>query len=485
MAAEITPARSLLSRLGGLVRGMPWNSSPGPMTAPPFYSDAGWIPSNWPINFGQVGYDPIPGGWNSVVYSCIMLYARTIAQLPGRHQRLDPPTNGVDQVTNTALSRWANRPNDYQTPSDFMVNMVVSLLAEGNAIALGLRNDRNEFKEFHQFRTDTCRPLVGEDGSVFYSLGGNPVLDYRDDPAFYRDGTRYIVPARDILHFRGPASKNNILWGESPLVAAALPVNAYSGGFNHFWRFLQNMSRPSGVLSTDLVLTGSQVTELRERWKEHTTGTGAGGTPILSAGLKFSPYGITAQDIAIADQMKLSVADIARLFGVPLALINDMTGATFANTETLMTMWLRQGLGYYLNLIELAIDKTFAIDNTNDYYELDVDELLRPNFKERVDGLTKAITGGLYAPNEARKKEGLKKIKGGDEPRVQQQQVPLDWVGFEEPPKAPAAPGAAPAATDTPADGEDPPPDDAEKALFDQVKRELLLREFRGEGRSN
>lgn len=457
----------ILDRVKSLMGLGPWTSSPGPVTGTMYPTMDGWISSSWGINFGQLGYDPIKGGWNSVVYACIMRYAMTIAQLPGYHQRqLDD--NGTETIKNSALSRILKKPNSYQTRSDFMRNMVFSLLAEGNAYAIGIRNNRNEVNELHQFPSASCRALygapfngeTGSPGEIFYSLGGNPVLEYWNDPA-WKNGQRWIVPARDVLHFCGPSQPDDPLKGESPLVAGGLPIALSSGAGSQLASYFRNAARPSGILSTDLTLTKEQVAELRLRWDDQSKGINAGGTPILTAGLKWDKVSLTAQELQIAESMKMSKEDIAMIFGIPLALINDMTGATWNNTETLMMTWLRMGLGYYVDQIELAYDRIFGIEQSADYTYLDIDEaLLRPDFKTRIEGLKNAVQGGIYSPNEARKREGLPKAKDGDEPRVQQQVVPLSAWSKVQPatPGQPGSPGSPPAGGGD--DGDDEAPDD-------------------------
>jgi len=469
VSAVIPPRRSVLSRIRGYMGIGSWNSKPGPLSFPAAQTSEGWIPMSWPMNFGQIGYDPIPSGVNSVVYSCIMLYCRTIAQLPGYHRKMNE-NNGADTVTTSALSRILLKPNAYQTQSHFIGNMVASLLAEGNGYALGLRNDRNEISTLHQLPSDKVKAYYappdaqnGFLGEVFYSVGGNPLLHWEKDPAF-KTGNRWMVPQRDILHVCGPSDPDDPMKGTSPLIAGAAPIAVSTGGALHFARFFQNASRPSGVLSTDATLTTQQVADLRKLWIEQTTGANVGGVPILTTGLKWSQMAINSTEMQVAESMKQSTADIARLFGVPLALIGEMGGATFSNTEQLIMMWLRQGLGYYINHIELAYDQVFNIERTVEYTELDVDFLLRPDFKTRIEGFARGVQGGIYAPNEARAKEGLPKVKGGDEPRVQQQQVPLDWGGFEfQPP--PAAPPPTPALPQGDGEGgEEPKPEDDEDA---------------------
>ena len=51
--------------------------------------------------------------------------------------------------------------------------------------------------------------------------------------------------------------------------------------------YYTKMSRPSGVLQTDLILSPEQVQQLRARWDEQARGVGTGGVPILTAGLKW------------------------------------------------------------------------------------------------------------------------------------------------------------------------------------------------------
>jgi HK97 family phage portal protein len=431
-------APSLFARLRSAVaRGFGFAGHPGPLTpGPAMRVTDGWISCGWPMNYGQVGFDPARSGYyDDVVYACIALYARTIAQLPGYHRRLEA-NGGVTNVDNDALARTLKKPNPYQSKSDFLFNLVWAHLEQGNGYAIGSRNARFEVTRLDLPNPYTTRPIVNrETGEVFYSIGTNELIDPLLDNGL---GTsRWVLPAEDVIHVRSHCPIHP-LWGESPMVAAGLAVAIHSGAQSNFAHFQSNQAKPSGVIYTDQRFTKEQIRELREQWNEQVTGRNAGGTPILAAGLKWQQVAINAQDAQTAEQVKQSVASIARVFGVPLALIADMTGATQTNVEQLMLMWMRQGLGYELDVIEEQFDQLFGIEFTKDYTEFDVEALLRPDWKTRIEGLVKGVQGAVYAPNEARLKEGLKRVPNGDSPRVQQQLVTLDW----EPPAA-AAPSPA------------------------------------------
>lgn len=478
------------SRFGLKAQGAPEGQTIQQPAARVFYPDNGWIPMTWPLNFWQSGYNVLSGGENTVVEACVWAYIRAIAQLPGYHRRRKDD-NGVVTVTTTALSRLLRFPNIYETRSDFLTHTIRSLLYEGNAYWLAWpRNDRNEPTALHWLNPKSVRAYVAENGEIFYSVGDNPVIS-GDLQADLRD--RWLVPQRDVLHIK-LATPRDPLVGETWLTALAFDL-ANRGAMNmNIAAFYQNMSRPSGVLTTDNILTGAQVTELRERWNQQSTGMNSGGVPILTAGLKWQSVSLNANDSQLIEALKMNDRTIAGVFGVPGILIGIQDQSAWASTEALMNYWLSNGLGYLLDHIETAIDQFFNLP-ANEYTEFDTDALLRTAYKDRVEALKSGVTGGIYSPNEARAREGLPEVEGGEEPRVQQQQVPLSFAQVESiapiggqpsaPNNTPPAPPAQaePAPSDDSTDGENAPDDAAEAAPtkgirsadFEEIGQHALL----------
>jgi len=418
----------------------------------PWLTMNGVIPQSWGqyTNFWQMGYSPLQGGTSAMVEACVSAYAQTIAMCPLTHWR-DLGNGGREPVTTSALSRVMRAPNDYQTRSDFLLNMVRSLYLQGNAYALALRNARYEISSLHLMHPGMSYG-VALDGEIFYALGGNNVIANRIEELDLSPDALSVVPARDVLHVK-LHTPVDMLRGETPLTAAALSIAASNAAMVQSASFFTNMSRPSGVLQTDLQLTKPQVDDLRDRWNEQSKGLGAGGTPILTSGLKFEPVSIAPKDTQFVEAMKLSDAQIAEVFRIPLSIIGS-EAQPMGSTEALMNLWISTGLGFALDHIELALDRTFGLDRsaTGEYSELDTTVLLRSAFKDRIEGLARAVQGGIYSPNEARAAESLPAAKDGDEPRVQQQVVPLSFAS--QPPPAPAPPAPPPA---DPAADEPPP----------------------------
>jgi HK97 family phage portal protein len=405
----------------------------------PYLTNAGWIGAGWATNFWQQGYDPAPAIQSSAILeACVSAYAQTIAMCPGDHWRTRPD-GGRERITTSALSRILRQPNTYQGSSDFLLGLVRSLYAEGNAYALARRNVRFEVTELHLMSPSASAASVAENGEIFYSLGGNAVAE-----RIFGFPIRG-VPARDVLHVRLNTGYDP-LRGQSPFASALLDGALGTAMQRQALHFYGNRSVPSGVLSTDQVLNREQMDQMAERWREKSQGLGAGDVPILAAGIKFQSVAASAKDMEFAAVMKMTQENIALAYRVPLQILG--IGATpFASTEALMASWKASGLGFAVNHVEQAFDRLFRLPGAPiEYTQFDTSELLRSSMKERIDALVHGIQGGLYSPNEGRLIEGLPSAAFGDEPRVQQQVVPLSAAGAipSAPPAPPALPQPAP-----------------------------------------
>lgn len=407
----------------------------------------GIIPTDWPWNFWQLGYDPIRMGGGAIVHACVAAYAQTTAMCPGTHWR-STGDGGRERVTNSALSRILKRPNSYQSISDFLLNLTGSLYDEGNAYALALRNNRFEIAELHLMDSRISAPRIATTGEIFYHLAGNPVID---NSTIIPKELLGAVPARDVLHVRLDTHNNRYrpLIGEPPLTSVMLDVAASNMMVQQALAFTSNAARPSGVLLSDQKFNADQTEQLRAEWNKQTQGANAGGTPIMSLGLKWQQTAPTGRDAQLAEMLQIEDARIATAYRVPLQLLSLFGASTtpMGSVENLMRFWVASGLGFTLNHIEEAVGRFFGLAGWPDeYLELDTAALERSNMLDRIEALTRGVQGGIYAPNEARALEDLPRAKDGDEPRVQQQVIPLSFAGKPPAPAAPAAPPPAPPA---------------------------------------
>jgi HK97 family phage portal protein len=403
----------------------------------PYLIDGGWLSAKAGsfLNWWQMGFSPAPHGEGSaMVEACVSAYAQTVAMCPGDHWR-KRTDGGRDRVTNSDLSRILRKPNDYQSISDFMLNLARRLYTHGEAFAYAVKSGRYEIDEIHLMPHGM--PLLGVDGSIFYALGGNEIAERRFNLSI-------PIPARDVLHVRLHTPRHP-LKGVSPVLAATLDLAMSGAALNQQIAFYINQARPSFMLETDEKLSAEQTADLRKRWDDQTKGENSGGTPILTWGLKAKPVASSARDGQLAEILKMTDQNVALAFRMPLQVLG--IGATMpGSTEQLMQSWIATGLGFCLNHIEEAFGQLFKLDGyPGEYVEFDTKALLRSAYKDRIEALAQATISGIYSPDEARAEEDLPRVPGGvgAEPRVQEQVVPLSY-GFDMKPADKAGKVAGP-----------------------------------------
>src|SRR5678816_223737 len=164
---------------------------------------------------------------------------------------------------------------------------------------------------------------------------------------------------------------------------------------------------------------------------------------------RWNPITTNYRDAQLAELLQIADQRIASVYRVPLALLSLLAGnGPQGSTESLMLHWVATGLGFCTNHIEEAFGRFFGLAGGKaEYIELDTEALLRSSWRERIEGLARGVQGGVYSPDEARAKEELPKTPFGDEPRVQQQVVPLSaWGKQLEAPAQPPGPDTPPSA---------------------------------------
>ena len=378
--------------------------------------------------------DPLGDGWQTnleidknqskrvpAVYASVMLISRAIAQCYPQH--IKTKNGEFNKITTSAAHRVLKNPNSYQQSPDFLLNLIATSLFEGEAFCLATRNDRNEVSSLNLLPPNTCSPLVDDNTkSIFYSVGSSPLAE---------GGSDYIVPARDVLHLRFHTPRHPLI-GESPIKSAALAININVALSKSQAAFFNQMSRPSGIINYEGTpdrpfLTADQMESLKQAWANASQQLNQGKVPILGANMKYQALSVSSQDAQLIEAQNMSIADIGRVFGVPSPLINDLANATLNNSESLMRSFMAMSLGSYIEHIERAFDRLFNLGN-DEKIELNTAALLRTDFSGRIDGLSKAVQGGIMTPNEARAMESLGKTEGGDSAFLQKQMIPIDEI---------------------------------------------------------
>lgn len=322
------------------------------------------------------------------VYAAIKLYADTVAALPwGAYIRDSGTRRPVPRP------RWMDTPmpnNPNFTGFDLRHRIVTSLLLDGNAFLFTLRDDLGQVVEVRVL--DPRKVEVGQhpDGTPIYRITT-------------LEGASVHGPD-DIVHMTLFAYGEN-LRGLSPVEHHRTTLGLASATQLFAAKFYEQGAAPSGIVKVPGELTQDQAQALRAAFGRNHEGVDRmHRVAVLSGGADFTSLSAKITDLAMIETMAWSVESIARLYGVPLHLLQYPGGNTsYASLEVVSAEWLRLGLGPLIARIESGLQRLIVGQTT--FIKFNVDALLRPMTKERYDAYAVALNNGWLSLNEIRQLE--------------------------------------------------------------------------------
>lgn len=147
--------------------------------------------------------------------------------------------------------------------------------------------------------------------------------------------------------------------------------------------------------------------------------------------MKFSAMQINPQDAQTLENRHFQVADIARIYGVPLHLLGETEKATSwgSGIEQQQIAFVVYVIGPWLKSIEQEFNR--KLFRAPYFCEFSVQGLLRGDSKARSEYYSKGINNGWLKPNEARRLENLPAEDAGDQLFINRASVPIELAGQE------------------------------------------------------
>jgi HK97 family phage portal protein len=420
----------------------------------------------WPIT------EPFTGAWQrnveirldnvltfSTVYSCISLIASDIGKLCLRIVEQD--SDGIWTETEVAaFSPVLRKPNRYQTRQKFIENWITSKLIHGNTFVLKERDSRNVVVKLYVLDPQFTRPLVAPDGAVYYQLNtsylhGIETIDITDAVPPDQRST-VTVPASEIIHDT-MVSLYHPLCGVSPITACGLAAVQGLNIQQNSAKFFANNSNPGGILTAPGTIDDATAQRLKNYWEQNYTGQNVGKVAVLGDGLAYQGMTVNAQDSKLIEQLKWSAETVCSVFHVPPYMVGIGPSPPYNNIEALNMQYYAQCLQCLIEAIEVLLDEGLNLAQANQVYgtEFDLDDLLRMDTATQYRTYGEGVARGILAPNEARFKVGLKPVRGGNTPYLQQQNFSLAALDKRDTKEDPFA--TKPAAQPKPANNNTPP----------------------------
>lgn len=284
---------------------------------------------------------------------------------------------------------WVRQPDAKISRSAFFAETVNSLALFGNAY-------------WHVIRDDAASAP-----QALVVLPANEVNPHSDGTFGY--GGKVFQPWQ-VSHLKLHRMPK-VLLGLGPIQAARLELQGMIEMRDYASSWFNQSGVPSGVLKTSFELNNEEADALKARWNE--TASHRNGVAILSNGAEFHPLNLKPADAQFLETQQWSVAQVARLFGIPAHLMLvavEGTSNTYTNMADADHTFVRWTLMRYLREIEEAFSGLLP-RGTEARFNLDA--VLRPSTKARYEAHQIAIEAGFLTTDEVREIEGLPPLREG------------------------------------------------------------------------
>jgi HK97 family phage portal protein len=159
----------------------------------------------------------------------------------------------------------------------------------------------------------------------------------------------------------------------------------------------------------------------------------------LPTGHEIKQIGVDPDKSQLVELKRFGIEEVARILGLPPIFLQDLTNGTFSNTEQQDLFLVKHRISSLCNQFEQEVNLKLFGRGSKQYVEMNVDGLLRGDFKTRMDGYAQGIQHGVYRPNEARQMENLPDDPDyGDKLYMQGAMAPIDKLGQQQPLPLPA-----------------------------------------------
>lgn len=350
-----------------------------------------------------------------VVLGCVRVLSDSVGQLPLILYR-----RGADGAKERATDHplyplLHDAPNGWTGASEFRTSMMVQTLLHGEAFA-----------------------HVGRAGGRIVELVQTPAraitvdVDDAGEPTFtatLRDGTRRRVSPDALFRLKVPGPDPvrglSLIEQARDSIGLAMALEGYAG------RMFSRGARPSGVVKAPGKLNEQAITRLRASLQALHSGDQSGGTAVFEDGMTFEALQFSSVDMQYIELFRHQIAQIARVFRVPLHMIQELERTTHSNAEAMGQEFLSTVLLPWLKMWEQAISRDLLDESERGEYfaEFLVDDLVKADLASRMTAYTSAVANGILTSNECRAMENRPPLAGGDVLRAPLNTAPAGQEG--------------------------------------------------------
>jgi HK97 family phage portal protein len=374
----------------------------------------------------------------SAVFACITIHAQTMAMLP-KHVKALRPDGGMDLLPGHRLYRQIHdQPNRWQSSFEFFEYMVGCRWTRGNAYAYINFNPGRQTNELVPLDPDRVWPFVITPSGVTYYLYDNSPPPPAGSALWYQyfplNAETVIMSAKDVLHIRG-YSTNGII-GMSPITKAAREaIGLAMATEEHGGRLFSNGARPSLVVKYPGKISDQAFDQMKKAFQEQMVGNSNSGKPFFAEdGMDIQPLSLSSQDAQFLETRKFQIEEIARIFNMPLIMIEaGDKAATFASAEQFFLSFKAQTMQPEVVRFEQAMQRSllYPSETGKIILQFDMDSMMRADAVARATYLQKRFQTSSITPDGIMvyENENPSGTEGGKKYYIMSNMVPLDMAG--------------------------------------------------------
>ncbi|MEH6804844.1 MAG: phage portal protein [Rhodococcus erythropolis] len=350
--------------------------------------------------------------WEEQPYlrTVVNFLARNVAQL-GLHAFTRDAEGSRERLRDHPLAAMLRRPNEDTTGNELIHGVVADLALfdvaylmvedkSADGAGLGLRRIPNSWVKGTEsksaFRIGSYLVQMDESGETVKVAAENMLVFHGWNPTDTRIGSSPVNALKAILREQIHAQTfREQLWENGGRVGSYLtrPKDAPEWGAEGRSRFTRMWSAWSG------------------------SGNKAGGTPVLEDGMELKRVGFSAKEEEYIEASKLALTTVAAVYHVNPTMIGVLDNANYSNVREFRSMLYGDTLGPIMSMIEARLNE-FLVPRFADvdgvYVEFNLGEKLQGSFEEQAAVLGTATGRPYMTANEARAKQNLPAVEGGD-----------------------------------------------------------------------
>jgi HK97 family phage portal protein len=361
------------------------------------------------------------------VWAAVNFISGTIAGLP--LHVYDKTATGKKRVkagkANPVVGLLHDAVNDGLSSFQWRFDMFsTGVLKEGRFVTYIERGDRDQPINLFPLPGATVKMLANGRKQYSHKAGGKAVIydqaDVLDVTFMLRsDLVSHLSPLRQCAVAIGKAVNANE-FGSKLFKNGGLPAFALTGPFDS-GKSAQRASTDVANAAKDAARKGASIL-------------------ALPMGHDLKPLGPDPDKMQLVEAQGFAVLEIARIYSLPPTFLQDLSRATFSNSEQQDLHLVKHTMKRWIEQLEAEMNLKFFGRGSNRIVEFNLDGLLRGDYVTRMTGNSTAIQTGQLTPNEARAMDNREPLEGGDQLYIQGATVPLDGHTGQE---APAPQGVA------------------------------------------